>query len=262
MICSVYFLSLLSLATGAVSSILPWNPLDPGKPSTGYPSYPTYPTYPSDPDPSACPSCSKPKHCDNAGWDWAYYPNQLTNSGENYPGFRDDVFKTQTSTYTNVTSVIGQASAFGTAIYNSSATLDSSYFVLNQHAYLWACEKGTWQFDISGVDDLVLAWVGDLAYSGWTDHNANGRAVWTFQGTGSRTGSASFTADLDRSAFVPVRFLFANAQGGGAFKVTIISPSGIIVHQTGRVTNNDWMVRYSCSGAPNAPKFPSYGEEP
>ncbi|KAI0810453.1 hypothetical protein GGR55DRAFT_108820 [Xylaria sp. FL0064] len=154
----------------------------------------------------------------------------------------------------NVTSVIGQATAFGTAIYNSSATLDSSYFVLNQHAYLWACEKGTWQFDISGVDDL--------AYSGWTDDNANGRAVWTFQGTGSHTGSASFTADLDGPAFVPVRFLFANAQGGGAFKVTITSPSGIIIHQTGRETNNNWMVRYSCSGAPSAPKFPSYREEP
>ncbi|RWA09016.1 hypothetical protein EKO27_g6091 [Xylaria grammica] len=258
---SIYSLGLLSLATGALASILPWNPLNPGKPSTGYPTDPSYPSYPSNPDPSACPSCSKPKQCENVGWDWAYYPNPLTNNGENYPGFRGDSFKTKTPTYTGVTPVIGKASAFGTTIYNSTSTLDSAYFVLNQHAYLWACEKGTWQFDITGVDDLALAWVGDLAYSGWTDSNASGRAVWTFQGTGSHTGSASFTAELEGSSYVPVRFLFANGQGGGAFKVTITSPSGIIVHQTGRDTNNDWIVRYSCFES-QAPKFASFGQEP
>ncbi|KAI0525730.1 hypothetical protein F5B22DRAFT_357636 [Xylaria bambusicola] len=247
MICSTYCLGLLSLVTGAVSSILPWNPS---------PSYPTYPSYPSDPD--TCQSCPKPKRCSSIGWDWAYYPNPLTNSGENYPNFRADVFKAQTPAYTGETPVIGRASAFGTTIYNSSTTLNSAYFVLNQHAYLWACEAGTWQFDISGVDDLVLAWVGDLAYSGWTDDNASGRAVWTFQGTASHTGSASFTAELPGSSFVPVRFLFANAQGGGAFKVTITSPSGVIIHQTGRDTNNGWLVR-DCGV--RAPGFASFGQE-
>ncbi|KAI1363541.1 hypothetical protein F5Y08DRAFT_309059 [Xylaria arbuscula] len=247
MMFSIYSVGLLSLATGAVSSIIPWNP------------YPTYPTYPSDPDPSTCPSCSKPKHCGSSvGWDFAYYPNSITNNGENYPGFRGDVVKTQTPTYTGATPSIGKASAFSTSIYNSTATLDSAYFVLNQHAYLWACESGTWQFDISGVDDLVLAWVGETAYSGWTDDNASGRAVWTFQGTGAHTGSASFTAELEGSTFVPVRFLFANAQGGGAFKIAITSPSGIIVHQTGRDANNDWLVR-ECGS--KAPEFPVFGNE-
>ncbi|KAI1418751.1 hypothetical protein F5Y12DRAFT_789623 [Xylaria sp. FL1777] len=206
-------------------------------------------------------SCSNPKHCSNVGWDWAYYPNPLTSNGENYPGFRADVFKTETPTYTNTTPVIGRASAFGTTIYNSSTTLNRTYFVLNQHAYLWACEEGTWQFDISGMDDLVLAWVGDLTYSGWTDDNASGRATWTFQGTGAHAGSASFTAELGAFSFVPVRFLIANAQDGGAFKVTITSPSGIIVHQTGRETNNDWIARYLCAGAPKAPEFPSFKQE-
>ncbi|KAI0197386.1 GLEYA domain-containing protein [Xylaria flabelliformis] len=251
----IHSLSLLFLATGALSSILPLFP----SPGTSPDNYPTYPTYPTD----DCPSCSKPKHCSNEGWDWAYYPNPLTNNGENYPGFKADVFKTKTPTYTGVTPFIGGLSALGASdgkIYNSTSTLNSTYFVLNQHAYLWACEKGTWQFDISGVDDLVLAWVGDVAYSGWTDANANARAVWTFQGTGSHTGSASFTTDLEGGSFVPVRFVFANAQGGGAFKVTITSPSGIIVHQTGRTANNDWVVRRSCDES-TAPEFPSFGKE-
>jgi hypothetical protein len=131
--------------------------------------------------------------------------------------------------------------------------------VLNQHAYLWACETGTWQFNISSVDDLVLGWVGDKAYSGWTDGNADARAVWSFVKQ-VRTGSASFAVDLDGGAFVPIRFVFANAQGGGSFGLNITSPSGIVVHQTGRDTDNGWIVRYSCF-APEAPRFADFGKE-
>ncbi|KAI0491213.1 hypothetical protein F4859DRAFT_38183 [Xylaria cf. heliscus] len=247
----IHSLSLLFLATGALSSILPLFP--PKQPSNA-------PTYPTD----GCPSCSKPAHCSNEGWDWAYYPNPLTNSGENYPGFRADAFKTQTPTYTGTTPFIGGVSALGAGdgkIYNSTTALGSTYFALNQHAYLWACEGGAWQFDVTGVDDLVLAWVGDDAYTGWTDDNAASRAVWAFQTTGSHSGSASFTADLEGGAFVPLRFFFANGQGGGAFRLTITSPSGIIVHQSGRATNNDWIVRHSCEYAPKAPEFPGFGQE-
>ncbi|KAI1432664.1 hypothetical protein GGR50DRAFT_581286 [Xylaria sp. CBS 124048] len=235
----------LLLAAQALGSIIP------GKSSDGYPSYP-----------SACPSCQKPSHCGNEGWDWAYYSNPLTNSGENYPGYRADAFKTKTPGYTSVTPVIGSTAALGadSHIYNSSVTLSSTYFTLNQHAYLWACEAGTWQFDISGVDDIVLAWVGGVAYSGWTDQNANGRAVWSFQGS-THTGSASFTSVLPADTFVPVRFVFGNGQAGGAFRVTITSPSGVIVHQTGRAANNDWIVRYSCPFDPRAPRFPTFGQE-
>ncbi|KAI0407504.1 hypothetical protein F4802DRAFT_554125 [Xylaria palmicola] len=240
-------LGLLLLATGALSSILPpWNP------SPGYPSYPT----------GDCPSCSKPKQCgDNLGWDWAYYPNQLTNTGENYPGFRADAFKGQTPTYAGVTTSIGSAAAFGTSIYNATTALGATYFALNHHAYLWACEAGVWQFDVTGVDDVALAWVGDAAYRGWTDEDASGRAVWTFAGSGAHAGAASFTAELEGGRFVPVRFVFGNGQGGGAFRLTITSPSGVIVHQTGREAGNDWFVRFGCGYGPEAPEFPAFGQE-
>ncbi|KAI3323320.1 hypothetical protein HD806DRAFT_108496 [Xylariaceae sp. AK1471] len=213
--------------------------------------------------PSDCPTCSKPKHCSNAGWDWAYYPSPLHNDGENYPGFLADVFKTREPSYTDVTPAIGGLTRLGAdgTIYGSSAVLNNTYFVLNHHAYLWACETGTWQFDITGVDDLVLGWVGDVAYSGWTDNNADARAVWTFLGSAPHVGSASFTTNLNGGSFVPIRFVFADAQGGGNFRLTITSPSGIIVHQTGRETNNDWIVRFSCPFSPKAPRFPEFGKE-
>ncbi|KAI3319321.1 hypothetical protein HD806DRAFT_509656 [Xylariaceae sp. AK1471] len=217
-----------------------------------------YPGYPTD----GCPTCAKPKHCSNEGWDWAYYPNPIRNTADNYPGFRADVFKTIAPTYANVTPVIGELASVGGGgtFYNSSSTLNSSFFALNQHAYLWACEKGTWTFNISNVDDLVLAWVGDKAYSGWTDDNADARAVFLFENPG-RVGSANFAVDLDGGAFVPIRFVLANAQGdGGSFRLNITSPSGIVVHQSGRETDNGWIVRSSCF-APEAPLFPAFGKE-
>jgi hypothetical protein len=216
---------------------------------------------------SDCPTCSKPKHCSNQGWAWAYYPNPLENTGENYPGFRADAFKTQDPTYSDVTPVIGGLTSLGAdaTIYGSSVELASSYYALNHYAYLWACEKGTWQFDVTGVDDILLGWVGDVAYSGWTDENANIRAVWTFLGPAlpneNHFGTASFTVDLDGGAFVPLRFVFGQAQLGGQFRLTITSPSGVIVHQTGRETNNDWIVRFSCPFSPKNLRFPDFGSE-
>jgi hypothetical protein len=257
MISTLRSLGLLLLATEGLCSILPW------KPSDNYPTWPSdgYPT-----DPSACPSCSKPKHCSNDGWDWGYFSNPVPNYGENYPGFRADKFKTQAPIYTDVTPEIGTSTTFGSGtgnvtIYNSSTSLSSNLFALNQRAYLWVCETGTWQFDFSGVDDIVLAWVGDVAYSGWTDENANARATYIIDTQTSHLGSRSFTADLQGGSFVPIRFIYGDALGPGSFRLTITSPSGIIVHQTGRGTNNDWIVRYSCPRQPKAPKFPAFGQE-
>ncbi|KAI0842970.1 GLEYA domain-containing protein [Hypoxylon sp. FL0890] len=211
-----------------------------------------------------CPSCPKPAHCLNQGFDWAYYSNPIFNSGEGYPGFRADVYKTRQPIYSDVTPWIGGHLGYSAAnpdtntFYGSSVELNSTYFALNHHAYLYACESGTWQFDITNVDDVVFAWVGDVAYSGWTDGNADAKAVWTFLGD-THYGSASFRQDLDGGRFYPMRFVFADGQWGGSFNLTITSPSGIIVHQSGR--DSDWIVRFSCDFEISAPRFPAFGAE-
>ncbi|KAI2470064.1 GLEYA domain-containing protein [Annulohypoxylon bovei var. microspora] len=211
-----------------------------------------------------CPSCPKPVHCDNGGWDWAYYSNPLFNSGEGYPGFSADVYKTRQPEYTAVTPSIGGHLGYTTAspdmstFYGSSKEFNATYFAINHHAYLYACEGGTWQFDISYVDDVVFAWVGETAYSGWTDANADAKAVWTFQGD-THYGSASFRKELEGGGFNPLRFVFADGQWGGIFNLTITSPSGIIAHQSGR--DSDYIVRYSCDFQISAPKFPDFGAE-
>ncbi|KAI1641779.1 GLEYA domain-containing protein [Daldinia loculata] len=212
-----------------------------------------------------CPSCPKPEHCSNQGWDWAYYSNPLRNDGENYPGFRADVYKTRNPVYSGVTPWIGgqlgytDANPDTSTFYGSPVELNSTYFALNHHAYLYACEGGTWQFDITHVDDVVFAWIGEAAVSGWTDANADAKAVWTFVGNDYHYGSASVRKDLEGNRFHPLRFVFADGQWGGVFNLTITSPSGIIVHQSGR--DSDWIVRYSCGFDTSAPRFPDFGSE-
>ncbi|KAI1499568.1 GLEYA domain-containing protein [Biscogniauxia marginata] len=208
-----------------------------------------------------CPNCPKPLHCLNQGWDWAYYENPIFNAGEGYPTFSADAYKTREPLYSDVTPSIGGqvgAGAGTSPVYGSSTELNATYFALNHHAYLYACESGRWQFDITFVDDVVFAWVGDTAYSGWTDENADAKAVWTFQGT-NHFGSASFVQELDGGRFYPLRFVFADGQAGGRFELTITSPSGIIVHQSGR--DSDWIVRFLCDLATSAPRFPEFGKE-
>ncbi|KAI0890667.1 GLEYA domain-containing protein [Annulohypoxylon maeteangense] len=213
---------------------------------------------------TSCLSCLKPIHCDNVGWDWAYYSNPLTDSGEGYPGFRADVYKTRQPLYTGVTPSIGghlgltATSPDVTTFYGSTEELNATHFAINHHAYLYACENGSYQFDITYVDDAVFAWVGETAYSGWTDANRDAKAAWTPHGDW-HSGSASFRKDLEIGSFNPLRFVFGNGQGGGAFNLTITSPSGVIVHQSGQ--DSDYIVRYSCDLKISAPEFPAFGAE-
>ncbi|KAI1493309.1 GLEYA domain-containing protein [Biscogniauxia mediterranea] len=217
-------------------------------------------TYPGD----LCPStCGKPLHCLNAGWDWAYYANPLHNNGNDYPGFSPESFKTKEPVYAGVTGAIGgpvgNASAGVAPIYESSADLNATYFALNQHAYLYACESGAWQFNLTGVDDAAFAWLGDAAYSGWTAKNANATAIWSFTNSRVHLGSSSFVGQLTGGQYYPLRVVFGDGQGAGSFNFTITSPSGVVVHQSG--VDSDYLVRFSCDLAQSAPRFPEFGKE-
>ncbi|KAI5917181.1 GLEYA domain-containing protein [Camillea tinctor] len=223
--------------------------------------YPEVPVpYPGDLCP---PSCAKPLHCLNAGWDWAYYSNPLRNTGNgDYPGFSPESFKTKEPVYTGVTDTIGGRISDGTngvvPVYGSSADLNATYFALNHHAYLYACESGAWQFNVSGVDDGVYVWLGEPAYTGWTDENANAKAFWAFD-NGTKLGSKSFESQLTGGQYYPLRVVFGNGLGIGSFNFTITSPSGIVVHQSG--TDSDYLVRFSCDLEQSAPRFPEFGKE-
>ncbi|RSL87317.1 hypothetical protein CEP51_002297 [Fusarium floridanum] len=207
-------------------------------------------------------ACPTPISCNNLGFDWAYYNNPAQNTDTTYSSFHPASFKSQNPLYVGTTPYVGglyqpnSENAPG-PIYGSAADLNLDYFALNHHAYLYACETGTYQFNIPYANDAVYLWVGAKAYAGWAEINADAKA--RYNQPDHIAGSASFSIDIPGGAYVPIRFVYGQAQYGGGFQFTITSPSGQVVVGS-EATSSPYVVRYSCDGI-IAPLYPPFGQE-
>ncbi|RSL52423.1 hypothetical protein CEP53_008099 [Fusarium sp. AF-6] len=187
---------------------------------------------------------------------------ETTSSASTTEDFHPASFKTQNPLYVGTTPYVGglyqpnSENAPG-PIYGSTADLNLDYFALNHHAYLYACETGTYQFNIPYANDAVYLWVGAKAYAGWIEINADAKA--RYNQPDHIAGSASFSIDIPGGAYVPIRFVYGQAQYGGGFQFTITSPSGQVVVGS-EATSSPYVVRYSCDGI-LAPQYPAFGQE-
>lgn len=102
-------------------------------------------------------------------------------------------------------------------------------------------------------DDIMLVWLGPLAYSGWTRSNANLESAFPTVQT------VTYTASLVQGQYYPLRLAFANAGGAGIENIAITDPSGAVI--LGASTNaNPSVIQYSCDGTA-VPRFPLFGQE-
>jgi hypothetical protein len=205
--------------------------------------------------------CATPISCGNLGFDWAYYSNPAQNTDTTYSSFHPASFKRTVPIFVGTTRQIGGLyNAPGTdpvgPIYGSS-DLALDYFALNHHGYMYACEAGTYKFDIPYANDAVYLWIGAKAYAGWTEGNADAKAL--YNQPDHIAGRASFEIDLPASVYIPIRIVYGQAQYGGGFTFTITSPSGKILVDSD-VASNPFIVRYSCDGV-SAPQYPPFGAE-
>ncbi|KAJ4136595.1 hypothetical protein NW768_004212 [Fusarium equiseti] len=207
--------------------------------------------------PAACPT---PVSCDNLGFDWAYYSNPAQNTDATYSSFVPQSFKQDNPLYVGTTRQIGGLYESGSSttgpIYGSS-NMNLDYFALNHHAYLYACEAGTYKFDILYANDALYFWLGQYAYLGWSAGNANAKAL--YNQPDHIAGSASYEVDLPAGAYIPLRFVYGQAQYGGGFTFTLTSPSGQVLVGND-VPSSPYIVRYSCDGI-LAPAYPPFGQE-
>ncbi|SPJ72114.1 uncharacterized protein FTOL_01842 [Fusarium torulosum] len=205
--------------------------------------------------------CPTPIACENLGFDWAYYSNPAQNTDTTYSSFHPASFKDTLPGFVGTTRQIGGLyNAPGTdpvgPIYGSS-NLALDYFALNHHGYMYACEAGTYKFNIPYANDAVYLWIGAKAYAGWTEGNADAKAL--YNQPDHIAGSASFEINIPANVYIPIRIVYGQAQYGGGFKFTITSPSGRIL------LDNDappsaFIVRNSCDGI-SAPQYPTFGTE-
>ncbi|KAM6482195.1 GLEYA domain-containing protein [Trichoderma sp. SZMC 28011] len=211
--------------------------------------------------PPSCPTqCPPPPSCNNLGFDWAYYNNSARNTDTTYSTFHPDSYKKTTPIYVGTTSYVGglyQDTGTNGPIYDSSRNFNLDFFALNHHAYIYACEAGTYSVDIPYANDAVYLWIGANAYSGWTDDNAVAKA--RYDQPDHIAGKASYKFDIPANTYVPIRFFYGQAQYGGGFNFNITAPSGQVI-VSNQATFSPYVVRYSCDGT-MAPPFPAFGKE-
>nr|RBR00773.1 hypothetical protein FVER53263_11011 [Fusarium verticillioides] len=206
--------------------------------------------------------CPTPSACNNLGFDWAYYSNPAQNTDTTYSNFVPQSFKLATPSYIGTTRQIGglfqpSSGAQAGPIYGSTTDLALDYFALNHHGYLYSCDAGTYKFDIPYANDAVYLWIGQNAYGGWSSDNANAKAL--YNQPDHIAGSAHFEIDLPAGQYIPIRFVYGQAQYGGGFTFTVTAPNGQVLVGND-VTASPYIVRNSCDGI-LAPAFFPFGQE-
>lgn len=96
------------------------------------------------------------------------------------------------------------------AIYDSSRAFALDFLALNRHAYIYACEGGICTVDISYSNDIVYLMTGAKAYFGWTDANADAKAL--YERPHHVAGRASFSFDVPADTYVPICFFYGQTQ--------------------------------------------------
>ena len=131
-------------------------------------------------------------------------------------------------------------------------------YTANFRGYIVPEVSGTYILQVSNVDDIVLFWYGDNAYSGWTRDNANVDVA--YNDVTATFGKVQFNFQLTAGEYTPIRLMYANGGYGGSFRIQLLDPSSTVIFGP-EVEDNENVVQYGCSPADDAPAFPAYGAE-
>lgn len=109
------------------------------------------------------------------------------------------------------------------SIYGSPVEFQSEYFIINHRGYIFAQLTGTYTISVSSVDDTVCLWLGATAETGWTRSNDNIDASYD-----NAPGTETITYNLMAGQWLPIRIVYAQAQGDATFSLSITAPDGSV----------------------------------
>ncbi|MCJ1290265.1 hypothetical protein MMC34_001801 [Xylographa carneopallida] len=198
--------------------------------------------------------------CNNQGFEYAVYPSTnadgtpitIDTTDGYWSNFDPTVFKSRTPQASGKATTVGLSDC--NTIYGTRPA-DPSHVAIDHRGYLFAQQDGNYTFSIPSVDDIILLWLGSLAYAGWTRPNAN--LVQTYP---SRQQPLSWTIKLSAGRYYPLRLMFANGNGPGNFKFRLTAPDGTVIIGDEAVATTPFLVQFSCDNT-TAPKFPAWGSE-
>lgn len=110
----------------------------------------------------------------------------------------------------------------------SGTVVDYTQLTAVMQGYVYAATSGTYTFTTgtSGVfvDNYLGLWLGDKAYSDWTNNNADFAAVRTSSGSVPGT----YTTTMVAGELRPITLIFINGGGPASFNFQIITPDGTV----------------------------------
>lgn len=121
--------------------------------------------------------------------------------------------------------------------YTGPEGMDSQYIAVDHRGYLFTHQAGTYTLTFINANEVAFAWLGSFVAS----------QVWNWD-----TFSVSQT--YDAGLYIPIRFLYFNAQGGASFFLRITAPDGTVILDQGSVAN-DYIIQ-SCDRGPAVPYAP------
>ena len=167
---------------------------------------------------------------------------------------------TPTVTPTGLASYLAESNSGSTGItVYGQQNVDGTNLVLDHTFYLFAGRgTGYYSFQIPYTDDAAFIWFGQKALSGWSRNNADITQFWPNQ------NPVSLAFYLNLGTYMPVRVMWGNGGGPGAFQLNIYGPDGSIMLASTAGANAGYLspdiVSSPCNASLGAP-FPAWGAE-
>ncbi|KEY74465.1 hypothetical protein S7711_04501 [Stachybotrys chartarum IBT 7711] len=157
-----------------------------------------------------------------------------------YAGFQ------QSQNWQSPISIYGKAGPAGTAMGRS---------IINHRGYLVPSTLGSYTVYLDSADDALYAWVGDNALSNWFPNNSQANRFFP---TGGVYAFSFQVTEINKP--IPLRFVWVNEGGPGAFQFRLIDPTGKLL--LGPATPKGPQIIASCSGNDlPVPAWPSWEQE-
>lgn len=121
---------------------------------------------------------------------------------------------------------------------------------MQHRGYFFVPVTGSYTIVTSFADDLLLAWVGPAAFSGYSRSNAVLSNTWN-------NYSPTYTFTATEGQYIPIRFIWAQGYGPWGLSMTLTGPNMTNIITSGQ--SSRYLLKFGCNNA--APQYPAFGSE-
>lgn len=179
------------------------------------------------------PSCtssgsSDPVTSSNLGINFAYFSNPTLTTGYGSSQFDINSLNGKIPTYTGTASQIGfsnTAAGSDVTLYPGAPSYSLEQLAIVHTGYVYARKAGTYTFNITSFDDIVMGWIGSNAFGSYSSSNADLNAASSDTHNAVTTVSKTLTA----GQLLPFKVLWANGASSGSLGFSIKGPDSILL---------------------------------